>query len=57
MKNRNKSAILNFIPAIIELVRELLITCIKNLERIHEKRFKLSRPQGQIIDVNAKKLQ
>ena len=35
----------------------LLVTCITNLKRIHEKLFKLSRPQGQIIDVKCKKSQ
>ena len=29
----------------------LLVTCITNLKRIRGKLFKLSRPQGQIIDV------
>ena len=29
----------------------LLVKCITNLKRIHEKLFKLSRLQGQIIDV------
>ena len=33
----------------------LLVSCITNLKRIHEKLFKLSRPQGQIIDVKGKK--
>ena len=100
-KNCNKSAILIFFSAIIELVREL-VTCITNLGRIYEnlsnywlkmrkitinrpfcifsaiielvrelvisnmhnkfgrihgKLFKLSRPQGQIIDVKCKKSQ
>ena len=32
----------------------LLVSCITNLKRICEKLFKLSRPQGQIIDVNEK---
>ena len=112
VKNRNKSTILIFLPAIIELVQELLIsnmhnkleedtcenveviaptrsnywrkmrkiainrplwiffqpllnmsknyllvTCITNLKRICEKLFKLSRPQGQIIDVKWEKSQ
>ena len=30
MKNRNKSAILNFFPAIIELVREVVISNMQN---------------------------
>ena len=112
VKNRNKSTILIFLPAIIELVQELLISnmhnkleedtcenvevivptrsnywrkmrkiainrpfwiffqpllnlsknyllvaCITNLKRICEKLFKLSRPQGQIIDVKWEKSQ
>ena len=112
VKNRNKSTIFIFLPAIIELVQELLIsnmhnkleedtcenveviaptrsnywrkmrkiainrpfwiffqpllnlsknyllvTCITNLKRICEKLFKLSRPQGQIIDVKWEKSQ
>ena len=112
VKNRNKLTILIFLPAIIELVQELLIsnmhnkleedtcenvefivptrsnywrkmrkiainrpfwiffqpllnlsknyllvTCITNLKRICEKLFKLSRPQGQIIDVKWEKSQ
>ena len=32
-----------------------LVTCITNLKRICEKLFKLSRPQGQIIDVKCEK--
>ena len=35
----------------------LLATCITNLKRICEKLFKLSRPQGQIIDVKWEKSQ
>ena len=35
----------------------LLVTCIKNLKRICEKLFKLSGPQGQIIDVKWEKSQ
>ena len=112
VKNRNKSTILIFLPAIIELVQELLIsnmhnkleedtcenvgvivptrsnywrkmrkiainrpfwiffqpllnlsknyllvTCITNLKRICGKLFKLSRPQGQIIDAKWEKSQ
>ena len=34
-----------------------LVTCITNLKRIREKLFKLSRPQGQIIDVKGEKSQ
>ena len=50
-QNHNKSAI--FFSAIIELVRELvtIVTFTTNLSRIHEIFLKLSRPQGQIIDV------
>ena len=29
----------------------LLVTCMTNLHRLHEKLVKLSRPQGQIIDI------
>ena len=112
VKDDNKSAILNFFPAIIEVVQELvisnmhnrfeddilktfqviaptrsnywrkmrkiainrpfwiffqpllnlsknylLVTCITSLKRICEKLFKLSRPQGQIIDVKWEKSQ
>ena len=35
----------------------LLVTCITNLKRICGKLFKLSRPQGQIIDVKWEKSQ
>ena len=35
----------------------LLVTRITNLNRIHEKLFKLSRQQGQIIDVKCEKSQ
>ena len=35
----------------------LLVTCITDLKMIHEKLFKLSRPQGQIIDVKCEKSQ
>ena len=34
-----------------------LVTCITNLKRIREKLFKLSRTQGQIIDVKGEKSQ
>ena len=34
----------------------LLVTCITDLKMIHEKLFKLSRPQGQIIDVKMWKI-
>ena len=34
-----------------------LVTCMTNLKRICEKLFKLSRPQGQIIDVKCEKSQ
>ena len=51
-KNRNKSAILIFFQPLLNLSKNyLLVTCITNLKRICEKLFKLSRPQGQIIDV------
>ena len=55
-KNRNKSATSNIFSAIIELVRELPISNMKT-KRIHEKLFKLSHPQGQIIDVKCEKSQ
>ena len=32
----------------------LLVACITDLKMIHKKLFRLSRPQGQIIDINAK---
>ena len=53
VKNGNKLTILIFLPAIIELVQELLISNMHNKleEDTCEKLFKLSRPQGQIIDV------
>ena len=35
----------------------LLVWCITDLKMIHEKLFKLSRPQGQIIDVKCEKSQ
>ena len=34
----------------------LLVACITDLKRIREKNFKLSRPQGQIIDVKCEKI-
>ena len=46
-KNRNNAAILNFFQP---LFNWSLVTCITNLENIHEKLFKLSRPQ---VKVNA----
>ena len=47
-----------FFSAIIELSENWsLVTCITNLKRIREKLFKLSRPQGQIIDVKGEKSQ
>ena len=50
-KNRNKSAILNFFQPLLNLFENWsLVTCITNLGRIHEKLFKLSRPQ---VNVNA----
>ena len=55
--NRNKSAILNFIQPLSNLSENcLLVTCITNVNRIHEKLFKFPRPQGQIIDVKYKKI-
>ena len=59
MKNRNKSAIFFFFPAIIELVRELVISNMHNKFKkgYVENFFKLSRPQGQIIDVKGEKSQ
>ena len=53
VKNRNKSAILNFFPAIIELVQELLISNMH--DKFEEDTCKLLCPQGQIIDVKGKK--
>ena len=49
-KNRNKLAILNFFWPLLNLSENwLLVTCITNLGRIHEK-LKLSRPK---VNVNA----
>ena len=39
------------------LSENLLVTCITNLNRIHTKRFKLSCPQCQIIDVKCENSQ
>ena len=51
MKNRNKSAILNFFSAIIELVREVVNSNMQNkFGKETWKLFKLSRPQ---VNVNA----
>ena len=45
----------NFFQPLLNLSKNyLLVTCITNLKRICEKLFKLSRPQGQIIDLNEK---
>ena len=58
MKNHNKSAISNFFQAIIEYVRELVISNAQNnFERDIWKCFKLSHPQGKIIYIKCKKLQ
>ena len=47
-----------FFPPLLNLSKNyLLVTCITNLTRICEKLFKLSRPQGQIIDVKGQKWQ
>ena len=47
-----------FFLAIIELVRELVISNMHNkFEKDTWKTFKLSRPQGQIIDVKGEKSQ
>ena len=54
-KNCNKSAILIFFQSLLNLSENWsLVTCITNLERIHKKNFRLSCPQGKIIEVNAK---
>ena len=58
MKNRNKSAIWIFFQPLLNLSENyLLVRWITNSKRIHETLFKLSRPQGQIIDVKGKKSQ
>ena len=44
-----------FFSVVLELVRELLISNMHN--KFQEELFKLSRPQGQIIDVKCKKTQ
>ena len=57
-KNDNKSAILYIFPAIIEIVIELVISNMHSRfedDTSHENFFKLSRPQGQIIDVKCEK--
>ena len=47
-----------FFQALLNLSKNyLLVTCIAHLKRIREKLFKLSRPQGQIIDVKGEKSQ
>ena len=51
---RNKSVILKIVQPLLNLSENcLLVTCITNLKRIHEKLLKLSRPQ--IIDVKCEK--
>ena len=58
VKNRNKLAILNFFSAIIELVRELLISNMHNkFKEDTWKTLKLERPQGQINYVKCEKSQ
>ena len=53
-----KSAILNFFQPLLNLSENWsLVTYITNLGRIHGKLFKLSCPQGQIIDVKCEKSQ
>ena len=53
-----KSAILIFFQPLLNLSENcLFVTCITNLKRIHGHFFKLSRPQGQIIDVKCEKSQ
>ena len=48
-ENSNKSAILNFYWPLLNLSENWsLVTCIKNLGRIHGKLFKLSRPQVNV---------
>ena len=50
-KNRNKSAIWIFFQPLLKLSENWsLVTCLANLGRIHEKLFKLSRPQ---VNANA----
>ena len=50
-ETRNKSALLNFFRPLLNLSENWsLVTCITNLGMIHEKLFKLSRPQ---VNVNA----
>ena len=58
VKNHNKSAILTFFQPLLNLSENcFLVTCITHFKRILEKLPKLSRPQGQIIEVNCEKLQ
>ena len=50
-KSRNKSAISIFFQPLLSLSANWsLVTCITNLKRIHEKLFKVFRPQ---VNVNA----
>ena len=53
----NRTFWIHFQPLLNLSKNCLLVTCITNLKRIHEKLFKLSRPQGQIIDVKCEKSQ
>ena len=59
MKNRNKSTILIFLTAIIELVQELLISNMHNkLEEDTCENVEVIAPtKGQIIDVKWEKSQ
>ena len=54
----HKSAILNFFQQLFKLSENWsFVTCRTNLGRMHEKFVKLSRPQGQIVDVKKQKSQ
>ena len=54
--NLNKSALDISPPPLLKFSENwLLATPSTNLSRIHEKRFQLSRPQGQTIDVKSEK--
>ena len=56
--NYNKSTLDNSWPPVLNLSKNyLLVACITNLKRMREKLFKLSRQQGQIIDVKGEKSQ
>ena len=57
MQKKKKSATLKKFQLLLNLSKNyLLVTCITNLKKIREKLFKLSCPQGQIIDLKGRKI-